>query len=631
MVVALGPRGTGKTALLEAMRTRCQPVPHAYLDFERFDDDVTPIEVLGRLAFNLSSHRPQFGRLAFPRLALCLLVVGSSADSAPGDRRAALAKLPAIMDQNKPMENLRGPITELLDLVGMLTDDQNLRTWAGALTPPLFRGLRLLRRRRLVKLLGPMPRGEGKAEDVLANLARADLGDDGDRAEATALCCLAFLSDLRWDYAGVVTSRRRTLNPAIFLDNVHTTGGMAFLDALRHARVTADEPDPLVVVATSRTWEYQWDDGWHPPGTWRDPHGSARPTPRVWAEVEADWTGGGAHNRWGDWYLVKLGSLPKPSDTSDLALEHLGARPSTAVNEFVHRLSCGHPGAAVDIFGVLGKTVDRSRLTGLRQVLEWRVTKFSKPGAAPENAHPTLIEHVRAQVKKEFSQPGWDHLVTVGAARDIELFFQPDVLPPTFPGGDDVVLQTLADNLWLREVPEEGESVFEIDPWLRRILLHELAERDGGDLPDWSSVHTTCRDFYDRNGRVVSARYHDMALENLAEVVAYLSRPFGARHAEFDVPTAEKWLSDLDVITAAPNRLRKDEKPFDQVQKRVGQWSTDLENTLAWLVVSLWVTADALGDPGKTLHATIAAEYRKLAAGRGRGSLLLFERAKRYK
>jgi hypothetical protein len=121
-----------------------------------------------------------------------------------------------------------------------------------------------------------------------------------------------------------------------------------------------------------------------------------------------------------------------------------------------------------------------------------------------------------------------------------------------------------------------------------------------------------------------------MALQNLAEVVAYLRKPFDARHAEFDLPTAEKWLSDLDIITSAPNRLQKNERPFDQVQAQVGQWSEDLENTLAWLVVSLWVSGEALGDPGKTLHSTIAAEYRKLAAGRGRGSQPLFERAKRY-
>jgi hypothetical protein len=48
VVVALGARGTGKTALLDAVADRCHDIPHAHLDFERHDRaDSRPRELLG--------------------------------------------------------------------------------------------------------------------------------------------------------------------------------------------------------------------------------------------------------------------------------------------------------------------------------------------------------------------------------------------------------------------------------------------------------------------------------------------------------------------------------------------------------------------------------------------------------
>ena len=114
-------------------------------------------------------------------------------------------------------------------------------------------------------------------------------------------------------------------------------------------------------------------------------------------------------------------------------------------------------------------------------------------------------------------------------------------------------------------------------------------------------------------------------------MVTHLCKPLVAPHAEFDVPTAEAWLAELDTITAAPNRLVENADPYTQVQQRVGEWEGELETTVAWLVVSLWLARDPLGDPGGTLNATIESGFHHLAQGRGRGSMLLHERAERYR
>ncbi|GAA3556327.1 hypothetical protein GCM10022222_44910 [Amycolatopsis ultiminotia] len=66
-------------------------------------------------------------------------------------------------------------------------------------------------------------------------------------------------------------------------------------------------------------------------------------------------------------------------------------------------------------------------------------------------------------------------------------------------------------------------------------------------------------------------------------MVTHLSKPLGARHAEFDIPTTEAWLAELDTITAAPNRLVENAGPYAQVQLHAGE----LETSLAWLIVAL--------------------------------------------
>uniref|UniRef100_UPI0024550194 hypothetical protein n=1 Tax=Nocardia abscessus TaxID=120957 RepID=UPI0024550194 len=116
VVVAVGPRGTGKTEMLRAMKSRCELVPHAYLDFESGERE--PREVLGKLAFELSKHWGQFGRPAFPQLSVCLLVVGSTLHTHADNRREALRQLRRILLESRPIERNRASIVELAALTG---------------------------------------------------------------------------------------------------------------------------------------------------------------------------------------------------------------------------------------------------------------------------------------------------------------------------------------------------------------------------------------------------------------------------------------------------------------------------------------------------------------------------------
>ncbi|WP_216216516.1 hypothetical protein [Amycolatopsis aidingensis] len=634
IVVALGARGTGKSALLEAVAARCAEIPHANLDFERHGrENIQPGELVGHLAFDLGRRWKQFGRMAFPRLWLCMLVVSSSVDL--GDRRAALRKVRELLPDNQPLERNREAIVDVVRLAGGVAPAGALRGWPEA-TDLLLRGLGWYGRQRLAGKIRDLPRGTGNHEDFLIEIAKQAQGDEEDRAAADATFCDAFLADLRQAYHGINRSRR-TLNSVVLLDNAHTPGGQACLRALTAARHrSGGEADPLVVLATSRKWSPDWNEGWSlltpqrgapPPGrpTTQRTNGLRTPAPRQPSDVDFDWAEGSARPepRWYPWYLLELGALAE-DDVVDIA-SRSDIHPTSRLPRFLHRLTDGHPGAVSTVVAAVTHH-DHTRSPGeLRGMLQARTT--DEDGAAT-----TLSAAARAYLLQDFSVPSRQDLVTASAARDVETLFHKDIVDLRNPAEEGALFKELGDLLWLRAEPGQQEFQYVLHPWLRRILLQELASRSEDHPLNWDRVHTRCRDFYEKSGRVLAARYHDLALGNVAAVVRYLSAPFvDDQNAEFDVTAAEAWLAELDLITAAPNRLDKTAEPYDQLESHAGNAAGDLETTLSWLVVSLWIAADPLGDPGGTLNSTIEGGFHQLAHGRGRGSILLHERAERYR
>src|SRR5215471_6708945 len=76
IVLLLGPRGSGKTVLLDAVGRRFKDVPQAALDFDA-TGPMRPRTAVISLAFQLARKCGKYGRLPFPRLLLGLLVVDS--------------------------------------------------------------------------------------------------------------------------------------------------------------------------------------------------------------------------------------------------------------------------------------------------------------------------------------------------------------------------------------------------------------------------------------------------------------------------------------------------------------------------------------------------------------------------
>lgn len=643
VVVAVGPHGSGKTVLLQELAQRCGRLPCAHIDLAL--GDRAPREVFGELAFELGRHRKQFGRIAFPQLWLCLVAVGSTLHMQEDNRRAALRNLRDVVSSSSPMEARSKGVADILEAAGQVPE--GLAPWVGMAVESLLQSLNRLNIRHRITHGPRLVGDQTRREDMLIDLAKWSHGDEESRAEADAVFGMAFLHDLRQAYGGV-RGTRRTLNSVLLLDNAHTPSGRMFLQTLREARRrNGAEPDPLVVIATSAQWLPAWSECWHRPGMHRFSDETERrepehrtggiewPAPRDPADILADWpVPENPAATWFPWYLLDLSRLSVQT-TGDLAADQR-IRSVPRVAEFVRALTGGNAAGTADVIAALGQGDENQPLAAARTVLTTAVGTRQDPLEEPVDVPGTVLERARERLLADFTDAeSLRDLVTAAAGRTVDVLYRPEVLDSALPDGE-ALLQELRNRLWIRAADGPDPEMM-LDTWLRRILLAELAGREPDDPRDWYNTHTLCREVYRRRSHegesaaAAEAVYHDLALGNLADAVEYLNRPFVPGHPEFGRTAATEWLSDLDLITSAPRRPDATATPFTQVETVVRDNGMAPEDDLAWLIAALWISNDPLGDPQRTLDRTIENEFRQLARGLGRGALLLYERAERYR
>ncbi|MFD9892020.1 hypothetical protein ACFWY9_21980 [Amycolatopsis sp. NPDC059027] len=611
VVLVLGARGTGKTALLEVIETRCaNHLPHALVDLEEMPS-ARPREILAELAFGLSRKCPQFGRVPFPRLWLCALVTAS--DLSTPDRRRALDDLAKLLKRDRLVEKHRG---ELLDVAQLAGQAGGLPGWAPAATDLLLTGLNWLSHKRTLGLIRRMSGPQGDPRDMLVDLRK----DAAKNKAVDEMFFDAFLADLRQAYTGTIHRLRRTANCVVLLDNAHTRAARGFLTAMVEARRRGGSGDPVVLLATSRSWNPEWSAEWRRPGTAAEGT-RALPLPRTAAEVGRDCRAGPALGP-GPWYLISVANLD-PGGSREVVG---AARPigSFDVSSFVYRLTGGHPWAVRRVLDVLSRQDEPTRPHRLRLLLSLRPD--------PEQDVTLAEEAVDYLLQDLDSTNQLEDLTTLSAGRDLEFVADAEILRSRQPDGGSALYRVLVNHLLVTSQTHGNRASLVLDRWLRRVLLHRLAARPEDSPIGWNAVHTRCRDYYAHRGRATDAVYHELALGNVNAAVTHLAGPFKSLDVPFDQDVAERWLADLDLITAAPNRLATDVDPLAQVEELIGEAGTvgPFGLALPRLIGSLWLAGDALGDPANALQGRIAGSYSQLAGHRGQGSILLHDRAERY-
>ena len=401
----------------------------------------------------------------------------------------------------------------------------------------------------------------------------------------------------------------------VLLDNVDTAVGHDFLDELVMARRQRaahadDDPDPLTVVATSRS--------------------DLAERVRLRGESAVTLTGAGYADylarsqthigRW--WYPVLL---------PDLTLDEVGNMVSGGLE-----LPAAGTRRAVSMSGTGDhrrrscRMASRSCSTPSTPDQDDGPTCWQMSAPCPDPRVVGAEEAERRGTPAEPDSPGAcapeavADLATCGAARSEEAALRSAAESGLLTGmrGEDSVI--FAAELWRTGAPGRAAQMH---PMLRRLLLRRLAKRDPGAAADWNSVfhwlRTRCQDARDETGEL----YHALALGAIEHVSRWFAHALEGRDPV-------EWMGLLDSVTAAPNRLDYRQGPATQV-RALTQWAEQRELPLSLigrLVAASWIYADPLSaGHRRSLLREMSADLHQIATYAKDGLTVLRDQADAYR
>ncbi|MFF5262288.1 hypothetical protein ACFY4C_25405 [Actinomadura viridis] len=610
VLVFTGPRGYGKTALLDTLAAEHldQHVPYAFINFAAMGPGGIR-GLLDRLVFELNRNCAAYGRIAFPRYIVGRIVL--SLNMADADPAQVRARIDRVLRQHRPDQVLE-PIIQ--DVVGTVLAAGNVpQALAQPVAAALLAGVTTWKGRRQNLAPGRDWYGHqdlGLGHDPLDDLAQLhhwarDITRGNNRENVERLLLAAFLADLRHGFT------RTRYNCAVLLDNADEPLGRQFTRALvrlreQHAENAPGDPDPMTVVATSRgsLVELLTD--------------RAAEIPTIDNASVADYRERRArlHGDRRHWYLVRLTDLDQAHVQTmvDTWAPNRGNPHHLAL--VVHGLTRGHP-AATDIL-VRSFAAEPRNAIEPRQMLRARAPGDT-PGDAPDRT--TVLERLERALLGELTRSRrlMADLVTCSPATGLDSAVRL-ITRGGLAGSDDPEAVTRS-GVW---VPAgRGRTV--ILPVLRRILLERLAEREEGAPAGWDAVHSWLRRDAAGRGDHAGELHHALALGDLQHVAGEMTGRLR------DTPVKE-WLRLLRAVVAAP--VARPAGPPNEAIARLTAWADPTEQpggAVARLVAALWLATDPLtGERRAELHTIVQHEYAAVAPFSLDGLIRLYSEADRH-
>ncbi len=618
VVMLLGRRGSGKTTLLKKLEYDFEPlVPCARVDLGQ-NPDAPPGQVAAVLAFQLNRHVRGVGRIPFPRLMLGHMAIRLELDQT--SRTAARREVAERLEGGETLVTLTEIVGELGQKFGPAAEAP-FRQGAEMAARYLLSAV-LPRVGRMMRLRAPLAwhakfRGTGTPEDALIDLnqwAGGATGADDRRVDETL--CAAFLADLRADYYGRhLRHGKRAVNCLALLDNADASAGSGFLELLVERRYRSGEsPDPLVVVATLRDRPRPQLEV--PAATPAGSDGIGYP---AWLEHAT-----GERTRESCWYPVTLTDLSRDDTDHLIRSKVLGS--SRRDTRFLYELTLGHPAATrllADELAVQsrpdGAAFDPRRLLDLP-------LRGEETSTVADRCLQELLGDADA------ADPLLTAMITCSATADLRPTACDAVLGGTAGFGATDVRRRFAETMWADPGSDGHDGRLVPHPFLRRLLLRRLAQRDD-DAPDgWSATHRALAEHYRAAEDSIPEWYHKLALvdlsglDHLAAVATWLAD--GLREL-----STQAWCDRLDEITAAPSRLHGTEPPVMFVTHLVGRvrWTEPEHRTAALLMTARWLHRDRLSDPRHTLARVIAVQFDDLARLGRPDSDVFFAESEKYR
>lgn len=581
IVVVLGPPGQGKTYLLDRAYASCNKstgIPTSYVKCGQQGAN-TGWEIICRISDGLQTPRRgvrvlRLSRMELARLAVDIgplppaelearqTLVGTMRDSIPWLGR--IASLASIV------------VSEALSRLGMLSSTAEE---AATVVSGTVRAEKTVRRvhREALEFYGTSLVGQLQ---TLVALNRQFHG--GMHEEASEVALRAIIADLRASYK----SDRRTLNCAVFLDNIDKGGASNVLTNWARFRAGSNEQecDPAVIISTSRT---RPDLVGLTPRWAVSPHSAQRDemaVPRVDAMTASHW---GQQHR-GE--RERLKSWWYPGVLRGLAGPQVAELVGEARAGLIHRLSAGHPEAVLKLNDAVPHNLAEVRMS--------------------TDLHRALDESARARLGLEAGARlgWWLQMASCSVARS------PGFAINTLPAGRDFESRATR-HLWLAR---RGDNDLAMHPWMRNTLLHVISEQ--AYYQDY--YLTALRTLRSNTGdRTIDAAYYDLALGNVGSAVDYLVQ-------RIDIVDARHWINELNSITSAPSKgpgyLADPEERYDLYMEglRDTTANSELRSSIFSLVVAQWIWSDPFGDPEYRLVNRISRRYADLTmlapGGRGR-------------
>jgi hypothetical protein len=619
VVMLLGPRGSGASEAHSALMENFGPeYPFAYVNLGGAQT-LLPRYALALLARQLERKLPRYGRSQFPLLTLGLLASDQELrmTSLVEGRRAIQRQLDRFQEDNEERHGdyLAAFFDVAAGAVGAPDGFSNVALTL--LQDALRRGRRRLPGRRFGGKYSasaawygahPLIRSQDQWEALVElNLWRHE-GDEQQQDRLNRVLFSAFLEDLRRNSGRSFMPRSYLL----LLDNSHTEYGRRFLDHLIRARhedavVAGADCDPLTVVASSNRWLPRWGPATGDAWPWQL-RGPDRASLQDWHEHRPTRD---SDDTW--WYPLRLRDLNLDEVRIRIELQ-LGSSPElapfTRLSPFVHRLTGGLPRAVHQVLDVLRQsTAPAEDGPGQDQWLRTLPDRTLRVGEET----PTLAHAALSDLLRGFGAVERRALAECAALRDLSVGIR--VLSP----GD--LLFGEVRSRWLLLSP--GTVTPTLHPWLRRLLLWELARTPD----DWDTVHELLADHFRAERHPVQEMYHRLALGGIDEVTDQLLLRFPS------MPAAQ-WISELNVITSAPNRLPPRGGPLELLADLAPlqpERAVDAASVIRGLVTARWVWSDPLADPGMRLNDMVADGFTQLSQLRRNDIVALFNEAERYR
>jgi ABC-type branched-subunit amino acid transport system substrate-binding protein len=658
VLVAFGPGGSGKTALLDHVQRRYRDMPIARVNLDEAGS-LGCEDILAAVFDDLRSFtHPEFGRIELPRYALARLAMMCESPAAEdGDPYAstrqllarrpdglpqaarAFAEVAGLFPAHRWFTRLFRPLLAWLARVAVLAPGWSRRWLVGS---TMAHALNWFERTAAKPHLLDLARGS-RVDAVFVRLRRLVHGSDvtdrtgADRERLDRLLVAAFVADIAEAFRG---RRRRRANCLLLLDGadllepfeysmfessrgVFPSPQTDFLQLLAEARL-AQPGAPLLVIATKQSSS---DLAEIEPQERVVPANGFEPTAAEIAAARYEgWVRrfGAARTVTNSFFPVRLRPFTL-AQTEQFVVEWNRRQGSTGASQVLlaelHEVTKGHPLAvrlAIEAINLdyqstmvqpSVRSVFAQRLQGeaRQRIGEYLLARFLqrfRVGADVEERAKTRAVLARLAAPLLIDEQTIALLTPELDPRDTFLRLRHYSFAELFER-DSVVTDPLAG------AHPHRDRYLTLHPLLRDLLAETLLHEPAPGLLTYAEVHELLKQrFHDDHNRTAEL-YHTLALGEVASVAAQLKQ---------DVQTSRAgWPAMLEQIAEAPTRDRV-RRPLrgerlDRWRHRLGVTVRRDANTVRDLVEDMWRLRSATSTAQYSAEAfeRIAKDYIELA------------------